>query len=165
MILFHWVVRRARWLARIPGMTRLFDALLLAWSCIFRKERVAAMEAIEAEAEKVMGLRLGVHHFGGTAFLLADREIGHVHGNGLLDVRFSVARARELIAAGQAGPHHVFPRSGWVSFQIESPCDTSHALGLLRDALCVMAKSAVPDASKGGRAVTDGDGRLSGNAR
>ncbi len=134
-MVFHWVVRHVRWLARVPGSTQLFDALLLAWSCVFHRQRVAAMEALEAAALQIKGIRLGVHRFGGTEFRLRGRELGHVHGNGLLDVHCSRERGRELIEAGRAKPHHIFPQSGWVSFQLESPRDVASGLEVLRSAI------------------------------
>ncbi len=134
-MVFHWVVRHVRWLARVSGFAHLFDAWLLGWSCVFHRQRISAMEALEAVAKQTPGLQLGVHRFGGTAFVVAGREVGHIHGNGLLDVRLGIARAAEYIAAGRAIPHHVFPSSGWVSFQIESAQDAAPALKILHEAI------------------------------
>jgi len=72
------------------------------------------------------------HRFGGVEFLLGRREIGHVHGDYLVDIPFPIAVRRELVAAGTAEPHHVLPDSGWISFYIRSPEDVGHAIDLLR---------------------------------
>jgi Family of unknown function (DUF5519) len=72
------------------------------------------------------------HRFGGTEFRLGDREIGHVHGDGLVDIPFPTRVRSELVAAGLAVPHHVLPESGWVSFYIRRPEDTEKAIALLR---------------------------------
>ncbi len=38
----------------------------------------------------------------------------------------------EIIAAGQAQPHHVLPDTGWVSFHIRQESDVDQAIALLR---------------------------------
>jgi Family of unknown function (DUF5519) len=72
------------------------------------------------------------HRFGAVEFLLGKREIGHLHGDFLLDVPFPRAVHDELIAAGLATPHHVLPDSGWVSFRIRRAEDVEKAIALLR---------------------------------
>ncbi|MEO6181554.1 MAG: luciferase family protein [Verrucomicrobiota bacterium] len=90
------------------------------------------MEALEVEALCLTGVRLKPHRFGGIEFEEHGRELGHVHGHGLLDVFLKRESARTLIAAGRVRPHHVFPRSRWISFQLESTSDVPFALELLR---------------------------------
>ena len=131
--MFYFVVRHLRWLARVPGLPHFFDAMLLAGSWIFRPSRLKAMEALENEVVGLPGIRLKVHRFGGIEFVeKAGRELGHLHGHGLLDVAVGSQTARRLIAGGRARPHHVFPTSRWVSFQIESSADVPFALELLK---------------------------------
>ena len=86
------------------------------------KTNVSAWEGITAHA----------HRFGGTEYRLGDREIGHVHGDGLVDIPFPTKVRNEIVAAGQAAPHHVLPESGWVSFYIREPGDVERAISLLR---------------------------------
>ena len=69
---------------------------------------------------------------GGVEFKLGSREIGHVHGDSLADVPLPKRDRDELVASGQAEPHHVLPQSGWVSFYIKAPADIDRAIGLLR---------------------------------
>ncbi|HXF60483.1 MAG TPA: luciferase family protein, partial [Caldilineaceae bacterium] len=59
------------------------------------------------------------------------REIGHIHGDSLVDIPFPTAVRNELVAAGQAEPHHVLPDSGWISFYLHRPEDVEHAIALL----------------------------------
>jgi len=128
--LFLFVARHLRGLIRVPFFPQIFDSLLLAWTCLAHRSRLAAMMRLEA----VLGrrVRLAVHRFGGTEFRdAAGRPLGHIHGHGLLDVRLDRARARQLIAEGRVRAHHVFPDTGWVSFQLETPADVPFALALL----------------------------------
>lgn len=128
--LFHFVVHHLRWLIGVPFFPQIFDSLLLTWTCLTRRSRLAAMMSLEAALGR--RVRLAMHRFGGTEFRDATgRELGHIHGHGLLDVRLGRARARELIAEGRVRPHHIFPNSGWVSFQLETPADVPFALILL----------------------------------
>jgi Luciferase len=79
------------------------------------------------------------HRFGGVAFRLNHREIGHLHGDALLDVPFPRAVRDELVGAGLAEAHHVLPKSGWVSFRINSAGDVDSAVALLRRSYQIVA--------------------------
>jgi hypothetical protein len=72
------------------------------------------------------------HRFGGVEFLIGDREIGHLHGDSLLDVPFPKKVRNELVASGLASPHHILPESGWTSFRLNRPADIDAAIALLR---------------------------------
>jgi Family of unknown function (DUF5519) len=72
------------------------------------------------------------HRFGGTEYRLARREIGHVHGDYLVDIPFPKNIRNELVAAGMAEPHHILPDTGWVSFYIKRPDQVEPAIALLR---------------------------------
>jgi hypothetical protein len=38
--------------------------------------------------------------------------VGRLHGDGVVDISFPTKVRNELVAAGQAVPHHVSPKSG-----------------------------------------------------
>lgn len=131
---FLFVVRHARWLAKVPFLPQLFDSMLLLWVCVVKRTRLEAMEALEAAALRLPGVTLRIHRFGGTEFYNGDnrRELGHIHGHGLLDVRLDRAAAQTLLANGRVHPHHFLPDSGWISFQLETLADVPFALELLQ---------------------------------
>src|SRR5205085_2473077 len=87
---------------------------------------------IQSEVESWAGITSGPHQFGAIEFLLNGAEIGHLHGDHLLDVAFSKPVRNALIAEGRAEPHHIMPESGWVSFRLRQPQDADQALWLLR---------------------------------
>jgi predicted DNA-binding protein (MmcQ/YjbR family) len=91
-----------------------------------------AGQSIKATVSTWEGITTHPHRFGGTEYRLGDREIGHVHGDGLVDIPFPTRVRNELVAAGQVVPHHVLPESGWVSFYIREPEDIEKAIALLR---------------------------------
>ena len=110
----------------------MFDALLLGATGLFRPARLRAISEIETEVGRWPGMRAGVHHLGGTGFFLQGKETSHIHGNGLLDCFVGRCNRDELVGAGRALPHHIFPRSGWISFWIRGEDDVCSALELIR---------------------------------
>jgi len=78
------------------------------------------------------GVTTSEHRFGGVEFRVGRRELGHLHGNRLADLPFPVRVREQLVAEGKASPHHVLPRSGWVSCYIRNPGDVAHVIALFR---------------------------------
>ena len=61
-----------------------------------------------------------------------QREVGHVHGDSLVDIPFPKKVRNELVTAGRAEPHHILPESGWVSIYLRQAADVGRAIELLR---------------------------------
>jgi Family of unknown function (DUF5519) len=95
-------------------------------------ENVGVHERIAKAVTAWPGVERAPHRFGGIEFRLGKRELGHLHGDALVDLPFPRRVRDELVAAGRARPHHVLPDSGWVSFWIESPDDVERAIALFR---------------------------------
>ena len=72
------------------------------------------------------------HRFGGSEFRVGRREVGHVHGDSLVDIPFPLGVRDELVESGAAEPHHVLRKSGWVSVYLRKPGDVARAIELLR---------------------------------
>lgn len=86
------------------------------------RETVTAWEGISAHP----------HQFGGTEYQFGTREIGHMHGDTLVDIPFPTKVRDEIIAAGLAQPHHILPDSGWISFYVRQAEDVQRAIELFR---------------------------------
>jgi hypothetical protein len=71
------------------------------------------------------------HRYGGLEFRLGKRELGHIHGDALVDIPFPKSVRDEIVAAGEAEPHHILPNSGWVSVFLRQDADVERAIGLL----------------------------------
>jgi hypothetical protein len=56
-----------------------------------------------------------LHRFGGLEFRLNKREMGHIHGNRVADLPFSMDVRNKLVNSGRVYAHHFLPQSGWVS--------------------------------------------------
>ncbi len=72
------------------------------------------------------------HRFGGVEYRLGSRELGHIHGDHMLDIPFPKKVRDEVVANGQASPHHLLPETGWVSLYLRRPEDVNTAIALLR---------------------------------
>ena len=62
------------------------------------------------------GVSTAPHRFGGVEYLLGTRELGHIHGDHLVDIPFPKKVRDEVVGAGLAQPHHILPETGWISF-------------------------------------------------
>jgi hypothetical protein len=91
-----------------------------------------ARQHITAELETWEGVSAHPHRFGGTEYRLGERELGHIHGDHLVDIPFPTRVRDEIVAAGQAQPHHILPDSSWVSFYLRQEGDVEVAIALLR---------------------------------
>lgn len=81
------------------------------------------------------GVTAHPHRFGGTEYRLGKREIGHVHGERLVDIPFPKPVRDEVIANGLAEPHHLLIDSGWISLYLRREQDTQTAVQLLNRSL------------------------------
>ena len=90
------------------------------------------------------GVTAQPHRFGGTEFRLGRREVGHIHGDHLVDIPFPKRVRDEVVAAGRAEPHHILPESGWVSFYLRQADDVPQAITLLRQSFELALKQRSP---------------------
>ncbi len=90
-----------------------------------------ARERIDAALQGWSGITSQPHRFGATEYCLGIREIGHVHGDSLVDIPFPKTVRKELVGCGRAEPHHILPDSGWVSIYLRQPSDVDRAIDLL----------------------------------
>jgi hypothetical protein len=99
-----------------------------------------AQELIRQAVLAWAGTSAHPHRFGGTEFRVGERrEIGHVHGDQLVDIPFPARVRDELVNAGQAEPHHLLADSGWVSFYLRQAEDVPKAIELLRRSYVIAA--------------------------
>jgi Luciferase len=99
-----------------------------------------AKEKIHAAITSWPGVTAHPHRFGGTEYRLGKRELGHVHGDGLVDIPFPKKVRDQVVAAGRAEPHHILPESGWISFYLHDSTDVERAIALFRQAFDLATK-------------------------
>jgi len=108
------------------------DAVLLLWTLMTRPGVAVAVEEVRVGALSWDGVSAAPHRFGGCEFRVAGREIGHLHGNGVLDLPLSRALKERLVSEGRGLEHHTHPGTGWLSFPMATQGDAAPALELLR---------------------------------
>ena len=101
------------------------------------------------------GVSINPHRYGGLEFRLERRELGHIHGDGLVDIPFPKRVRDEIVAALGAEPHHILPDSGWVSLFLRTDADVDRAILLLERSfsLAQAHQAAAAKRSSGQRAV------------
>jgi hypothetical protein len=73
-------------------------------------------------------------HAAGWEFVLDDRELGHVHTDGVVHVLLSKRERNHVVQAGLAAPLRYAPNSGWVEFIPTCADDALAAAALFRRA-------------------------------
>jgi hypothetical protein len=90
------------------------------------------------------GVSTAPHRFGGVEYRLGTRELGHIHGDSLVDIPFPKKVRDEIVSAGLAEPHHILPATGWVSFYVREPGDIQKVIELLRRSYEIAVKQKQP---------------------
>ena len=86
------------------------------------------------------GVTVQPHRFGGVEYVIGRREVGHIHGDQLVDIPFPKKVRDEIVAAGRAQPHHILPETGWISFYLRHESDVEQAIALLRESYEIARK-------------------------
>jgi hypothetical protein len=130
---FDFAVKYLGFLKHVPLLPHLFEALLKVETFISNRLVLDYMDEIESEVLSWKQMSEQAHKFGGIQFNVGHKEIGHIHGNGLLDIPFSKAVKAHLLDEyeGKVKDHHIFKKSGWVSFYIRNAEDKDLAVKLL----------------------------------
>lgn len=129
--MFEFVIRYLSFLKRIPLLPHIFEAMLKLDLFLRNRKLLNDIDALEQEILTWEGITPALHHYGGIQFNLYDKEIGHLHGNGMLDILFSRKIKAELLHSMNVSEHHTFKNSGWISFAITQVVENASRLGHL----------------------------------
>jgi hypothetical protein len=132
MKLFAFLSRRLGLLKRLTLLPHLLEALLTAFTAITRPSLYRRIVRLREEVRTWPSVSERVHRYGGIQFDCSGRELGHVHGNGVVDLSFRRAVCDELVSTGRALPHHTLPDSGWVTVPLRYDEDREVAVALFR---------------------------------
>jgi hypothetical protein len=86
------------------------------------------------------GVKSQPHRFGAVEYVIGRREIGHIHGDHLVDIPFPKKVRDAIVTAGRAQLHHILPETGWVSFYLRHESDVEQAIALLRESYEIAVK-------------------------
>ena len=90
------------------------------------------------------GVSTAPHQFGGVEYRLGTRELGHIHGDHLVDIPFPKKVRDEIVDAGLAEPHHILPETGWVSVYLHEESDVQKVISLLHRSYQIALKQKQP---------------------
>jgi hypothetical protein len=90
------------------------------------------LETIRQEILSWPNVTSEAHRYGGIEFHINKKEIGHIHGNRLADLPFPMKIRDELVNSGRVSPHHILPKSGWVSYWIKGEEDIPFVIELFK---------------------------------
>jgi hypothetical protein len=65
-------------------------------------------------------------------FSVDGAEMNHLHGDSIADLKFPAKVSKKLVEVGYVSPHHVIPKSGWVSHEIRDAKDVEKIIELFR---------------------------------
>ena len=99
-----------------------------------------AQELITGAVTAWAGVTVQPHRFGGVEYVIGRREIGHIHGDHLVDIPFPKKVRDEIVTAGRAQPHHILPETGWVGFYLRQENDVEKAITLLHESYEIAQK-------------------------
>ena len=114
------IAQNISFLRKIPYAGILVDEPMKIFMFIFRPKVFCLMVSLNRELKTWKFVDTTYHRFGGIQFNYLGNEIGHMHGNGLVDVPLLVHQKNLYIAKEKALPHHLHPNSTWVSIPIRS---------------------------------------------
>jgi hypothetical protein len=103
-----------------------------------------AQEIITKTLTSWDGISTAPHRFGGVEYRFGSRELGHIHGDHLVDIPFPTRIRNEIVEAGLAEPHHILPETGWISFYLREESDIQKVLELLRCSYEIALKQKQP---------------------
>ena len=130
--MFDWVVKYLGFLKHVPVLPHVFDALLKLTSLLTNKNLPDYIDEIEAEVLSWQHTHISAHKYGGLQFNTNTTELGHIHGNGLLDILLNREQKFLLMKQYPVQDHHIFKNSGWISFWIKTVEDKQTAVAILR---------------------------------
>ncbi|HEY6756338.1 MAG TPA: luciferase family protein [Nitrososphaera sp.] len=89
-------------------------------------------EVIRQELLSWKGVTIHEHNFVTVIFYVDGIEMGHLHGDSIADLQFPTRLGKKLVREGNVSPHHIIPKSGWVSHEILNAKDVETVIELFR---------------------------------
>ena len=130
--MFAWVVKYLHFLSKVPLLPHFYNSLLLLQNFVFRRDKFEWICKFEERIKQMEGVSLSLHSYGGLQFNIGSKELGHMHGNALLDVYVGVKQRDYCITHFACAQHHVLEHSGaWVSLWMKEEKDFHAAVALL----------------------------------
>jgi hypothetical protein len=89
-------------------------------------------EVIKKELLSWNGVTARDHNYASIIFYVDGVEMGHLHGDAIADLQFPKKISKKLVSEGRVSPHHVVPKSEWVSHEMQNAKDVEAVIELFR---------------------------------
>src|SRR5688572_21652543 len=105
--MFKFIVTYLGFLKHVPFCAAFLEAWMTMYNSVANPRILNAIDLIEKEVVAWQGVDLSLHRFGGIQFNYNGKEIGHIHGNGILDIVFTTKTKKSLMVDRRVTDHHV----------------------------------------------------------
>jgi hypothetical protein len=143
--MFDFIVKHFGFLKRLPFLPHVFETFLRLHSFLFKKNILFYIDDIEKDILFWTDTNTSIHRYGGLQFNYKNHELGHIHGNGLLDVLLS-KEIKQSLLNDRIRDHHVFKNSAWVSMDVKTEEEKELAVVILRKAYQIRGRISQYDA-------------------
>jgi predicted DNA-binding protein (MmcQ/YjbR family) len=124
----------------VPFLPNIIDEQLKVYTLLFRPIVFSKMILFVSHLKALENVQVAYHKFGGLEFRIFDKEFCHIHGDGLVDIRVNKEISSDLIERSIAEPHHVNPKTSWISFPIKSDTELERLLKIVELAYNLRSK-------------------------
>ena len=121
-------------------LPHIFDGILKVHAYFFHQKLLDWLDEIDNLIIKLPEVSISSHKYGGVQYNALGKVIGHIHGNGLIDIRFTKKLKAYILEDGKVEDHHVLKNTGWVSFQLKNSEDVAYAIKLLGQSHALVLK-------------------------
>lgn len=129
---FRFVITRFGTLRGVWALTQGFDVGLGALTVLTAPGVFLSVAKIKREVGSWPDVKKMRHPLGGTQFNWRGIELGHIHSNGVADLRLSPSEQSDVLSKHLAQRHHTAPKSTWVSYFIERKDQDTAVISLFR---------------------------------
>jgi hypothetical protein len=131
-MVFAFVIKYLNFLKNLYPLPLIFDVLMMIFTWAFRHEVYLVVSKVDQTVSSWPGMKITLHKYGGFQFNVNDKEIGHMHSNGIVDILFDLKTKEQLLSESALQDHHTFKDSGWVSYYIRKKEDEKEVIRLLK---------------------------------
>ena len=130
--IFRFVIKSFGRYRGVRPLTQAFDMGLNFLTMVTAPSVHHAIGKIRREIRSWPDVKHSSHKLGGHQFNWRGEELGHIHSNGVADLKLTFKEKDEVIRGYLAVPHHVVPTNSWVTFYIERGDQVQHVVDLFR---------------------------------
>jgi Family of unknown function (DUF5519) len=128
--IFRLVTQRFGRLRGVRPLTQAFDAGLGVLTILTAPSVYGAISKARNEIKSWPDITESAHKLGGHQFDWHGEELGHIHSNGIADVRLTPSEKDDVLSKDLAVPHHIAPKSSWVTYFMDRGDQIQHVVNL-----------------------------------